>query len=159
MHKLDYASPIGVIEIIGTEQYISSVLFADREESHFLQTNETPALLHNCYKELDEYFKGQRIDFSVLYKLEGTAFQTSVWQALKNVQYGQTASYKDIAQRIENEKAVRAVGMTNSRNRICIIVPCHRIIGANGKLTGYAGGLWRKEWLLNHELKHQLILS
>ena len=158
MHKLDYASPIGVIEIIGTEQFISSVLFVERE-IQFLQKIDTPALLLDCYKEFDEYFSGQRLEFSVFYKLEGTAFQIAVWKALKNVQYGQTASYKEIAQQIENVKAVRAVGMTNSRNRICIIVPCHRIIGANGKLTGYAGGLWRKEWLLNHELKHQYILS
>ncbi|MBD8038030.1 methylated-DNA--[protein]-cysteine S-methyltransferase [Solibacillus sp. A46] len=158
MHKLDYASPIGVIEIVGTEQFISSVLFVERE-IQFLQKIDTPALLLDCYKELDEYFSGQRLEFSVFYKLEGTAFQISVWEALKNIQYGQTASYKEIAQQIENVKAVRAVGMTNSRNRICIIVPCHRIIGANGKLTGYAGGLWRKEWLLNHELKHQYILS
>lgn len=158
MYKLDYASPIGVIEIIGTEQFISSVLFVERE-IQFLQTNETPVILLDCYKELDEYFRGQRLEFSAFYKLEGTAFQISVWEALKNVQYGQTASYKEIAQQIANAKAVRAVGMTNSRNMICIIIPCHRIIGANGKLTGYAGGLWRKEWLLNHELKHQYILS
>ncbi|MGN7477687.1 methylated-DNA--[protein]-cysteine S-methyltransferase [Solibacillus silvestris] len=155
MYKLDYDSPIGIIEIAATEQYISSILFAEREEIQFFQTSEMPQLLLKCRKELDEYFKGQRKDFSVLYKLEGTAFQTSVWQALTTIQYGQTASYKEIAQQIENEKAVRAVGMTNSRNVMSIIVPCHRIIGKNGKLTGYAGGLWRKEWLLEHELKHR----
>lgn len=86
-------------------------------------------------------------------------FQTTVWQALTTVPYGKTASYKEIAQQIENEKAVRAVGMTNSKNVISIIVPCHRIIGKNGKLTGYAGGLWRKQWLLEHELKYSFNLD
>ena len=122
-------------------------------------TNDTPQLLLDCRIELDEYFKGQRKDFSVLYKLEGTMFQTSVWQALTTVPYGKTASYKEIAQQIANEKAVRAVGMTNSKNVISIIVPCHRVIGQNGKLTGYAGGLWRKQWLLEHELKYSFNLN
>lgn len=159
MYKLDYASPIGIIEIAGSEHFIASVLFAEQEEIKNLPTNDTPQLLLNCYTELDEYFKGQRKEFSVLYKLEGTMFQTSVWQALTMVPYGKTASYKEIAQQIANEKAVRAVGMTNSKNVISIIVPCHRVIGQNGKLTGYAGGLWRKQWLLEHELKYSFNLD
>lgn len=159
MYKLDYASPIGVIEIAGTEHFIVSVLFAEREEVLNFPTNDIPQLLLECSIELDEYFKGQRKDFSVLYKLEGTMFQTSVWQALTTVPYGKTASYKEIAQQIANEKAVRAVGMTNSKNVISIIVPCHRVIGQNGKLTGYAGGLWRKQWLLEHELKYRFNLD
>lgn len=159
MYKLDYASPIGVIEIAGSEHFISSVLFAEREEILNFPTNDTPQLLLDCSTELDEYFNGQRKDFSVLYKLEGTIFQTSVWQALTTVPYGKTASYKEIAQQIANEKAVRAVGMTNSKNVISIIVPCHRVIGQNGKLTGYAGGLWRKQWLLEHELKYSFNLD
>lgn len=159
MYKLDYASPIGIIEITGTEYFITSVLFAEREEMLNLPTDDTPQHLLDCYTELDEYFKGQRKDFSVLYKLQGTMFQTSVWQALTTVPYGNTASYKEIALKIENEKAVRAVGMTNSKNVISIIVPCHRVIGQNGKLTGYAGGLWRKQWLLEHELKYSFNLN
>jgi len=159
MYKLDYASPIGVIEIAGTEHFIASVLFAEREEIVNFPANDTPQLLFDCSTELDEYFKGRRKDFSVLYKLQGTMFQTTVWQALTTVPYGKTASYKEIAQQIENEKAVRAVGMTNSKNVISIIVPCHRIIGKNGKLTGYAGGLWRKQWLLEHELKYSFNLD
>ncbi|MBM7666218.1 methylated-DNA-[protein]-cysteine S-methyltransferase [Solibacillus kalamii] len=159
MYKLDYASPIGVIEISGTEHFIASVLFAEREEIVNFPANDTPQLLLDCSTELDEYFKGRRKDFSVLYKLQGTMFQTTVWQALTTVPYGKTASYKEIAQQIENEKAVRAVGMTNSKNVISIIVPCHRIIGKNGKLTGYAGGLWRKQWLLEHELKYSFNLD
>lgn len=159
MYKLDYASPIGVIEIAGTELFIASVLFAEREEIVNFPANDTPQLLLDCSTELDEYFSGRRKDFSVLYKLQGTMFQTTVWQALTTVPYGKTASYKEIAQQIENEKAVRAVGMTNSKNVISIIVPCHRIIGKNGKLTGYAGGLWRKQWLLEHELKYSFNLD
>ena len=159
MYKLDYASPIGIIEIEGSEHFIASVIFAEREEILNFPTYDIPQLLLNCRKELDEYFKGQRKDFSVLYKLEGTMFQTSVWQALTTVPYGKTASYKEIAQQIANEKAVRAVGMTNSKNVISIIVPCHRVIGQNGKLTGYAGGLWRKQWLLEHELKYSFDLD
>lgn len=158
MFKLDYSSPIGILEIEGTEHSVASVLFVEREEIQNLPTINTPELLVQCYIELDEYFKGQRKDFSVGYNLQGTAFQTAVWQALTTVPYGQTATYKEIAHQIENEKAVRAVGMTNSKNIMSIIVPCHRIIGKNGKLTGYAGGLWRKQWLLEHELKYSFML-
>lgn len=158
MYKLDFASPIGILEIEGTEHLIASVLFVEREEIQNSPTINTPQLLLQCYTELEQYFKGARKDFSVLYELQGTPFQTAVWQALTTVPYGQTATYKEIAQRIENEKAVRAVGMTNSKNRMSIIVPCHRVIGKNGKLTGYAGGLWRKKWLLEHELKYSFML-
>lgn len=158
MFKLDFVSPIGILEIEGTEHFIISVLFVEREEVENLPTINTPQLLLNCYKELDEYFKGELKEFSVRYNLQGTPFQTSVWQALTTVPYGQTATYQDIAQQIENEKAVRAVGMTNSKNVMSIIVPCHRVIGKSGKLTGYAGGLWRKKWLLEHELKYSFTL-
>lgn len=151
MHVLDYASPIGIIEIKGMAQGISSILFADRVQIQYKQNEETPSLLVECYTQLDEYFKGQRKAFSITFQFEGTDFQRSVWQALTTVLYGQTASYKHIATIVGNEKAVRAVGTTNSRNLISIVVPCHRIIGSNGKLTGYAGGLWRKQWLLEHE--------
>ena len=150
-YQLDYHSPIGMIEITATAQYITAVLFVAREQVAFEQTPSTPEVLNNCYQQLDEYFKGERQQFTVPYKYEGTAFQKQVWQALATIPFGETASYKDIAQQIGNEKAVRAVGMTNSKNQISIIIPCHRVIGKNGKLTGYAGGLWRKEWLLKHE--------
>ena len=153
LYQLDYHSPIGIIEITGTDQYITAVLFAAHEEVQFTKTESTPAVLNECYEQLDDYFAGKRQQFTVPYFFEGTAFQNSVWQALTTVPFGKTASYKDIAQHIGNEKAVRAVGMTNSKNQISIIVPCHRVIGTNGKLTGYAGGLWRKGWLLEHERK------
>lgn len=140
-------SPIGLVEVTSTATHIVSVYFV--EQSHRETTK--PQVLIEAIEQLQQYFNGQRTIFNVPYRLEGTVFQQSVWQALTTVPYGETASYKDIAIAINNEKAVRAVGMTNSKNPLSIIVPCHRIIGTNGKLTGYAGGVWRKEWLLHHE--------
>lgn len=151
--KLDYKSPIGILEIIGSEEGISSVLFVEREETMYLMKEDTPELIKLCYQQLDEYFKGERYEFSLPYLLEGTVFQQSVWQALTAIPYAKTGSYKEIAVSIGNEKAVRAVGSANGKNKLTLLIPCHRIIGANGQLTGYAGGVWRKEWLLQHEKK------
>jgi len=100
---------------------------------------------------LDEYFKGQRFTFTFPYSVEGTNFQKQVWQALTKIGYAEIGTYKTIALSINNEKAIRAVGNANGKNKLSIVIPCHRIIGSNGTLTGYAGGLWRKEWLLQHE--------
>ena len=149
--KLDYESPIGVIEIIGTKDAIISILFSEENIKKNLIQLDTPKVLKECYKELDEYFKGTRYDFTIPYEFQGTDFQKAVWNDLKNISYAETVSYKDIAISIGNEKAVRAVGSANGKNKLSIIIPCHRVIGSNSKLTGYAGGLWRKEWLLNHE--------
>lgn len=149
--KLDYESPIGVIEIIGTKDAIISILFSEESTKKNLIQLDTPKVLIKCYKELDEYFKGTRYEFTIPYEFQGTDFQKAVWNDLKNISYAETVSYKDIAISIGNEKAVRAVGSANGKNKLSIIIPCHRVIGSNSKLTGYAGGLWRKEWLLNHE--------
>ena len=94
---------------------------------------------------------GKRTEFSVNITTHGTAFQKEVWSALQTIPYGQTKTYGEIAKAIQNPNSVRAVGAANGNNRVAIIIPCHRVIGAYGKLTGYAGGLWRKEWLLKHE--------
>ena len=153
MHTLDFQSPLGIIEITGDEQGIFSILFADRQQLQFPENPDTLATLTECQQQLKEYFQGTRFMFTIPFIVKGTPFQQGVWQALTTVPYGKTASYKDIATLVGNEKAVRAVGTANSKNLVSIIVPCHRIIGANGKLTGYAGGLWRKEWLLKHEQK------
>jgi len=148
---IDYSSPLGIMEITGTEEAIYDISFTDKkQQTHPFQAN-IPAVLKMCYEELDDYFKGERRTFSVPYVYEGTEFQETVWHALTTVPYGETASYLDIARAVNREKAVRAVGSTNGKNKLSIIVPCHRIIGANGKLTGYASGLWRKKWLLAHE--------
>ncbi|WP_458354660.1 methylated-DNA--[protein]-cysteine S-methyltransferase [Peribacillus frigoritolerans] len=151
LYKLDYESPIGVIEISGTNDAIHSILFAERDTKINIKQDQTPKVLAECLSQLDEYFKGERREFTFPYILEGTIFQKNVWNALTGILYANTGSYKDIAVSIGNEKAIRAVGSANGRNKLSIVIPCHRIIGSNGKLTGYAGGLWRKEWLLQHE--------
>lgn len=143
-----YDCPIGCIEIKGTEQGIVSVDFLDTPRT---VSSKIPDCLKSCVRQIDEYFKGARRDFTLGLVLQGTAFQMRVWSALRKIPYGQTASYRDIARAIGNEKAVRAVGNANGRNRIPIIIPCHRVIGSSGDLVGFASGLWRKEWLLNHE--------
>ncbi len=113
-----------------------------------------------CLKEgliqLDEYFKGERRKFSVKLDLRGTDFQKQVWRALLNIPFGQAASYRDVAEAVGNKKAVRAVGNANRVNPVTIIIPCHRVIGSDGSLVGYGGGLWRKRWLLSLEQKHRL---
>ncbi|QNK48448.1 methylated-DNA--[protein]-cysteine S-methyltransferase [Brevibacterium sp. PAMC23299] len=151
LYKLDYESPIGVIEITGTNDAISSIMFAERDIKINIMQEHTPQVLAECFSQLDEYFKGERREFTFPYTLEGTIFQKKVWNALTGILYANTGSYKDIAVSIGNEKAIRAVGSANGRNKLSIVIPCHRIIGSNGKLTGYAGGVWRKEWLLQHE--------
>lgn len=158
MFIIDYQSPIGVIEISGTEKAVSSILFSEKELPENGIDDYTPDVLVTCFKQLDDYFNGKRHDFSFPIEMEGTPFQTKVWNALTSIPYAETGSYKDIANNIGNEKAVRAVGSANGRNKLCIVIPCHRIIGANGTLTGYAGGLWRKEWLLSHEKKCKITI-
>lgn len=150
-HKLDYESPIGFIEIIGTHEAITSILFSEESQQVNVLHDETPLALRECYNQLDQYFKGERNTFTFPYQVEGTDFQKTVWEALTKIPYAETGSYKDIAVSIGNEKAIRAVGSANGKNKLSIVIPCHRVIGSNGKLTGYAGGLWRKDWLLRHE--------
>ncbi|MFT4414513.1 methylated-DNA--[protein]-cysteine S-methyltransferase [Fredinandcohnia humi] len=150
-YKLDYESPIGILEITGTHEAICSILFSEGNKKENLLQVDTPVVITECYNQLDEYFKGYRQEFTFPYQFEGTDFQKTVWEALKEISYAETGSYKDIASSIRNEKAIRAVGSANGKNKLSIVIPCHRVIGSNGKLTGYAGGLWRKEWLLKHE--------
>ncbi|MGG0187675.1 methylated-DNA--[protein]-cysteine S-methyltransferase [Bacillus rhizoplanae] len=146
MYQAYYESEIGWIEVKGDENGISSVLFVEQKQEDVFHP-----IVEQCVMELDEYFHNKRTVFTVPLQATGTSFQKQVWNALCSVSYGKSASYLDIAEKIGNPKAVRAIGGANSRNPISIIVPCHRIIGKNGKLVGYEGGLWRKEWLLKHE--------
>lgn len=151
IHQVDLQSPIGIVEITGTEEGILSIFFKERDDIvHHLQS-DTPQVLKDCLRELEEYFRGERMEFTVPYISTGTEFQGKVWSALTTIGYAETASYRDIAVKVGSDKAVRAVGNANSKNKLTIIVPCHRIIGSSGKLTGYAGTLSRKEWLLKHE--------
>ena len=154
-YKVDYQSPIGVIEIVGSNEAIYSILFSEEDILVNSSNEDTPQVIKDCYSQLDEYFKGDRHEFTFPMMIEGTPFQQLVWQSLTTIAYAKTASYKHIAVTMGNEKAIRAVGTANGRNKLSIVIPCHRIIGASGKLVGYAGGLWRKEWLLNHEQQFQ----
>lgn len=151
LYNLDYNSPIGVIEINGSESAIYSIMFAERQQLLTAANKCTPQVLLDCMEQLDEYFQGRRYSFTFPYHMEGTPFQKQVWQALTEIAYAEQGTYKAIAMSIGNEKAIRAVGNANGKNKLSIVIPCHRIIGSDGTLTGYAGGLWRKEWLLQHE--------
>jgi len=154
-YRLNYESPIGPIEIIGTDTAISSIMFSDQNLTSIVDHQEDlPVVLQECYRQLDEYFKGNRQEFTIPYVMNGTDFQQIVWNTLLMIPYGNTTNYRDMAAAVDHVKAIRAVGNANGRNKLSIIIPCHRVIGADGSLTGYAGGLWRKEWLLEHERKH-----
>lgn len=146
-HTAYYRSPIGVLEIKGGDDGVSSVLFVAAVSSDAM----IPPSLQDCVNQLDEYFRGQRKEFSIKLDLRGTEFQKRVWRELAKIPYGKTVSYRDIAFVLGSSQAVRAVGSANGQNPIVIIVPCHRVIGSDGRLTGYGGGLWRKQWLLNLE--------
>lgn len=143
-----YNSPIGTIQIIGNEEGIVSVLF--KEES--VKTSaQIPDCLQNCILQLEEYFNKKRTNFDLKLQLIGTDFQKNVWQELQYIPFGKTTSYLEQAKKMNNALAIRAIAAANGKNPISIIIPCHRVIGSDGSLTGYAGGLWRKKWLLEHE--------
>ena len=141
-------SELGTIEISATGNGIASVYFIDQKQLNTTSNQYT----NQCKQQLQEYLNGERQQFDIcLDQQTGTDFQRQVWQALLTIPFGQIASYTDIAKQINRPKAVRAVGAANGKNPTSIIVPCHRIIGSNGTLTGYAGGIARKQWLLQHE--------
>ncbi|WP_251859654.1 methylated-DNA--[protein]-cysteine S-methyltransferase [Clostridium sp. Marseille-Q2269] len=150
-----YDTKIGKIVIIENGKFITNVKF-DKNIPENINIFESE-ILKNAHNQLKEYFRGERKEFNLPLDPQGTEFQKKVWEELQKIPYGQTCSYKDIAVSIGNEKASRAVGMANNKNPIPIFIPCHRVIGANGNLVGYAGGLEIKEILLNTEkenLKH-----
>lgn len=149
--KTFYISPIGTIEIVGSAERVLELNFVEGESQGDARL---PDCLETCVEQIDEYFKGNRKEFSVPLQTEGTEFQQKVWRQLKRIPYGAVASYGDVARAIGRPTACRAVGSANHSNPIAIIIPCHRVIGADGSLTGYGGGLWRKEWLLNLEANH-----
>ena len=151
LHKAEFQSPIGIVEIVGTERAILSILFSEKVEVDYPIGPDSPSVIVDCQRQLEEYFKGERMEFNIPFESTGTPFQQKVWSALTEVPYAETVSYGAIAKAVGSDKAVRAVGNANSKNKLTIVVPCHRIIGSTGKLTGYAGTLTRKEWLLQHE--------
>ena len=141
-----YNTTLGKIYISADEKNILEISF-NKPNYHEKET----ALIKKAFSELEEYFNGQRKTFDLPLKLEGTKFQKKVWQELIKIPYGKTISYKELAKAVGNEKACRAVGMANNKNKIMIVIPCHRVIGSNGNLTGYAGGLNIKKQLLDLE--------
>ncbi|SDL96699.1 methylated-DNA-[protein]-cysteine S-methyltransferase [Modicisalibacter muralis] len=143
-------SPIGLLEIRASDAGITHILFVDEP----VKAVNTHPLIERCKTQLEEYFQGRRQTFDVALAPQGTVFQQRVWLQLRGIAYGETCSYATISRGIGSPNSHRAVGAANGRNPLSIIVPCHRVIGSNGQLTGYAGGLERKQWLLRHEQAH-----
>ncbi len=148
------SSPVGTLTLQFNEQALEAIHFGDVEIEGY-EIMQTP-LSDRTVLELEEYFEGKREVFTIPLSLQGTPFQKQVWGILKEIPIGETRTYKDIAQLIGHEKAYRAVGMANNKNKIPIIIPCHRVIGSSGKMVGYAGGLEIKETLLKLEAEYRL---
>jgi len=147
--KSFHKSPLGYLLLKSDGLAITEISFSDKE---LLETSDCELLL-NCQQQLEDYFSGKSTDFDLPLNPQGTDFQKKVWAELLNIPKGQTITYAELAFRLGDPKLVRAVGTANGKNPLAIIIPCHRVIGAGNKLTGYAGGLDRKLWLLEHEMK------
>ncbi len=141
-------TPLGTAEIKGDENGIASISVLDYNN---IPDPVIPAILEDPIYQLQEYFEGKRKNFDLRLNPEGTTFQKKVWKLLMEIPYGKTMSYLELSKLFGDIKAIRAVAAANGKNPIWIIIPCHRVIGSDGSLTGYAGGLHRKKWLLNHE--------
>lgn len=152
LEKITVATPIGIAKINGNEDGIQSIVFTDKKTP---PSKIIPEVLQECVTQLEEYFKGTRTEFSVKINPQGTEFQRKAWKSLASIPFGKTMSYLEQSKILNKPKAIRAVANANGKNLLGILIPCHRIIGSDGSLTGYAWGLWRKEWLLNHESKHK----
>lgn len=148
METIYLNTPVGTLEIKGDIDGLAFVNFIDPEES---ESKIIPESLQNTVQQLSEYFEGNRTNFKLKLNPEGTFFQKKVWQQIKDIPFGKTASYQEIANQLGDPKAIRAAASANGKNPIAIIIPCHRVIGSDGSLIGYAGGLQRKKWLLEHE--------
>jgi len=156
-----YQSPVGRLTLQANDKGLTGAWFDKQSTApeDFGQPSDEHPILQQAIAEYDEYFSGKRKQFEVPTDPRGTDFQKQVWQTLETIPFGETWSYQDMAIAIDNPKAVRAVGLANSKNPISIIVPCHRVIGKNGKLTGYAGGIENKQQLLMHESQYSELLS
>jgi len=148
-------SPVGDITLIADDENLCSIYWPnqepDKKKFSDLERKDNSKVLRTAVKQLNQYFKGNRSVFDLPIQMDGTDFQRNVWHALSSIKFGETVSYRDIANKVGNPKAVRAVGAAIGKNPISIIIPCHRVIGPNGKLTGFAGGLDTKEFLLDLE--------
>jgi methylated-DNA-[protein]-cysteine S-methyltransferase len=148
MEKACIKTPLGVAKLEGDVEGLSSITVLDTDEK---MTEIIPEILEDAVYQLQEYFEGKRKSFSLTLNPEGTDFQKKVWKALREIRYGRTVSYLELSKTLGDVKAIRAVAAANGKNPLWIVVPCHRVIGSDGSLVGYAGGLHRKKWLLNHE--------
>lgn len=140
-------TPLGTAKIKGDENGVSVISILQEGEI----TKKIPLELQEAVKQIGEYFEGKRNSFTFQINPKGTEFQQRVWQELLNIPFGKTTSYLELSKKLGDVKAIRAVASANGKNPLWIVVPCHRVIGSDGSLTGYAGGLWRKQWLLEHE--------
>ncbi|WP_162126746.1 methylated-DNA--[protein]-cysteine S-methyltransferase [Flavobacterium phycosphaerae] len=140
-------TPLGVAKIVGDRSGISVISILEEGEI----TTAIPKVLQEAVQQLQDYFQDKRSNFNFKLNPQGTEFQQKVWQELLNIPFGKTMSYLDLSKKLGDVKAIRAVASANGKNPLWIVVPCHRVIGTDGSLTGYAGGLWRKKWLLEHE--------
>lgn len=142
------STPLGSTKLEGDENGLSSITVLEMDEP---ESKIIPEVLVDAAYQLNEYFNGERQNFDLLINPEGSEFQKKVWSSLLEIPYGKTMSYLDLSKKLGDVKAIRAVASANGKNPLWIIIPCHRVIGSDGSLTGYAGGLHRKKWLLNHE--------
>lgn len=147
METVRIKTPIGIAEIIGDENGIAKIAVTDNG----IISESIPLILQEAVNQLNDYFEGKRTQFDLKLNPLGTPFQRKVWKALTDIPFGKTKSYLEQAKIFGDVKAIRAVATANGRNPLWIVLPCHRVIGTDGSLTGYAGGLWRKKWLLEHE--------
>lgn len=142
-------TPLGIASITGDEKGVSEISITNNtEEEH---TNIIPETLKEAVTQLQDYFEGKRDHFDIKLNPSGTDFQKKVWKELTKIPFGKTVTYLDIAKNLGDPKCIRAAASANGKNPLWIVIPCHRVIGSDGSLTGYAGGLWRKKWLLDHE--------
>jgi methylated-DNA-[protein]-cysteine S-methyltransferase len=146
-----FDSPLGRLRLLAAEGQLRGIEFEGRHGKGGLAADDPHGVLADCARQLERYFSGERTRFTLSLGPRGTAFQQLVWGALRDIPYGELRSYRDIAQRIQRPRAVRAVGAANGRNPIPIVIPCHRVIGSDGSLTGFAGGLQTKRRLLQLE--------
>lgn len=156
-----YDSPIGRLLLTASTAALTGIYMSTEKHAPVIATpwRENAAAFSAVTQQLDEYFAGQRRTFDLPLSADGTPFQQKVWAALRTIPYGETWSYRDLAKAVGNLSAVRAVGTANGRNPLSIVVPCHRVIGSNGTLTGYAGGLSAKQWLLENEQAKDFLLT
>ncbi|MGL5113413.1 MAG: methylated-DNA--[protein]-cysteine S-methyltransferase [Flavobacterium sp.] len=147
METVAITTPLGIAKIVGDANGITQIAVSDKGDI----STEIPAVLQEAVLQLHDYFQGNRTHFDFKLNPKGTVFQQKVWQSLLEIPFGKTTTYLAQAQKIGDVKAIRAVASANGKNPLWIVVPCHRVIGSDGSLTGYAGGLWRKKWLLEHE--------